>query len=119
MLGRLISCLAVKELHARQWQQLMVIDGRGSALGLTARQPTVSKRATLPVALVDEKRAAYGIARVQCKSPHDNLRVVHRADDQDNHDGATGEPRDGPDLRVTKRQAECTKLEPAVVAGDW
>ena len=86
----------------------MVIDGRGSALGLTARQPTVSKRATLPVALVDEKRAAYGIAG-----------VVHRADDQDNHDGATGEPRDGPDLRVTKRQAECTKLEPGVVAGDW
>eukprot|EP00964_Phaeocystis_antarctica_P037880 scaffold21663_cov85-Phaeocystis_antarctica.AAC.2 len=53
--GRRSGCLAVKELHARQWQQLVVVDGRGSARGLTARQPTVSKRATLPLALVDEK----------------------------------------------------------------
>ena len=63
----------------------------------------VSKRATLPLALVDEKRAANGIAGVQGKPLYDNVGVVHRADDQEHHDDAADGSRDGPNLRVTKR----------------
>ena len=90
----------------------MVIDGGGRARGFTARYTAVSKRATLPFALVDEKGAANGFAGVKGKSLKDNVGVVNCAQDQEHHDGAADGPRHRPNLRVAEHEAESTKLEP-------